>query len=582
MDRKFLIVNMLMAFCVANLFAGEKDLVSFDSIYPREIRKQGFQLTKSGPITITTAGAYYNSRSNAIILGYAWIIDSNSREKVWETRSERIRSKNIRATQQEEEVTLPAGVYEAYYSSFPYYRSHRDWDYDHDKSLGKIIVGLIKGFDFDELEGNDFDRICERFYLKINGDGFDLTDSALETLVQKNDKNALVHFFANHDDEYYEQGFELSGETELRIRATGELHEKGRYDYGWIIETESRQKVWQMDFHDTEPAGGASKNRKADQTITLEPGKYAAIFVTDDSHSPAEWNSPPPYDPDGWGMKISFTDTKERRNAALFDYQQSEKKNTILSITKVRDDAYQEQAFQVKKDGHFRIYALGEGRSGEMFDYGWIINAQTRERVWVMEYGDTDHAGGAYKNRVFDDVIFLKKGDYIACYQSDDSHAYGSWNANRPHDPRAWGMSIFIADKDMSLDDVKMINVDQDKNVIAKIWRVRNNANERVPFTLDKNSEIRVYALGEGSEGEMFDYGWIEKSNGTVVWEMRYRGTRHAGGAQKNRVFDDTIYLKAGDYVLYYESDGSHSFADWNATPPNNPKYWGVTLYKTE
>jgi hypothetical protein len=65
---------------------------------------------------------------------------------------------------------------------------------------------------------------------------------------------------------------------------------------------------------------------------------------------------------------------------------------------------------------------------------------------------------------------------------------------------------------------------------------------------------------------------------GRVVWEMTYRMTDHAGGANKNRVFNDTIALEAGEYTVHYESDGSHSFGHWNASPPDDAVNWGVTV----
>jgi hypothetical protein len=76
----------------------------------------------------------------------------------------------------------------------------------------------------------------------------------------------------------------------------------------------------------------------------------------------------------------------------------------------------------------------------------------------------------------------------------------------------------------------------------------------------------------------MYDYAWIEDDRGRVVWEMTYRKTDHAGGARKNRIFNDTISLDAGEYAVYYESDGSHSFKGWNAKPPSDRWNWGVTI----
>jgi hypothetical protein len=54
--------------------------------------------------------------------------------------------------------------------------------------------------------------------------------------------------------------------------------------------------------------------------------------------------------------------------------------------------------------------------------------------------------------------------------------------------------------------------------------------------------------------------------------------TDHAGGAKKNRVFNDTVHLDKGDYIVYYETDGSHSYEEWNSSPPTDPAAWGVTI----
>ncbi|MCA9735893.1 hypothetical protein KC799_27390, partial [candidate division KSB1 bacterium] len=528
------------------------------------------------------AGAYQKSHSNSIIFGYGWIINADTRELVWEMKSERIRSRHVKPDVQRDEITLDKGTYEVYYSSFPYYRSFNKWDYDEEYSLGKFIMGIIKGFDFDDWDEHDFDRLCEKFHIEVVADGQSLTQEDLSRLAEKRAESEIVHLFANRDEDYLEQGFELTHDTKIAISACGEMREDGRYDYGWIINADSRKKVWQMEFYDSEEAGGARKNRKVQETIELKKGRYAAIFVTDDSHSAEQWNSPPPYDPLSWGMRIRPADRDEKKYLKKFDYSKVAEQQTVVSLTKVRDGDYVEQAFRVEKPGLFRIYALGEGRAGDMFDYGWIIDAKSHKKVWEMEYDETEHAGGARKNRLYDDVIELDAGDYIACYQTDDTHAYGEWNATRPHDAQAWGLTIYLADKNLTPKDVEKIEMPEDENIIAKIWRVRDHAHKQVRFHLDKNSEIRVYAIGEGDRGEMFDYAWIEKENGRTVWEMRYRDTEHAGGATKNRVFDDTIFLGEGEYTLYYESDGSHSFNDWNSSPPRDPNYWGVTLYKVD
>ncbi len=102
----------------------------------------------------------------------------------------------------------------------------------------------------------------------------------------------------------------------------------------------------------------------------------------------------------------------------------------------------------MKKPMNLQIYAIGEGRDGEMFDYGWIVEAKTRKKVWEMRYRDTEHAGGSQKNRMFDDVVQLDKGSYLAYFVTDDSHSPYTWNSPPPYDPARWGMTIRVAEAD--------------------------------------------------------------------------------------------------------------------------------------
>jgi hypothetical protein len=230
-----------------------------------------------------------------------------------------------------------------------------------------------------------------------------------------------------------------------------------------------------------------------------------------------------------------------------------------------------------------RLYAIGEGRDGEMFDYGWIVAAKTHQKIWTINYYDTEHAGGGSKNRLIDETVQFDKGNYIAYFVTDDSHSYIRWNASPPFDRERWGLTIMAADENFNPAEVTAYEEKDDKSILAKLVRMRDHERRRESFTLTKDAKVRIYAIGEGSDGEMYDYGWIEdKSTGRVVWEMTYRMADHAGGARKNRAVDATISLKAGEYVVYYVTDGSHSFNDWNADPPHDPVNWGITVYALE
>ena len=99
-------------------------------------------------------------------------------------------------------------------------------------------------------------------------------------------------------------------------------------------------------------------------------------------------------------------------------------------------------------------------------------------------------------------------------------------------------------------------------------------------FTLRNEANIGIYAIGEGDSDTMYDYARIVDATGKTVWQMHYGNSEHAGGSKKNRLFNGTVRLPAGDYEAIYQTDDSHSFASWNSTPPTDPRNWGVTIYR--
>jgi hypothetical protein len=112
---------------------------------------------------------------------------------------------------------------------------------------------------------------------------------------------------------------------------------------------------------------------------------------------------------------------------------------------------------------------------------------------------------------------------------------------------------------------------------------VGDDADKEEEFRLDRTSRVRIYAIGEGQNREMVDYGWIEDAGtGNVLWEMAYSMTFHAGGARKNRMVNTSILLDKGDYKLHFKTDDSHSYGNWNVDPPEDQQYYGITLYRDE
>jgi len=112
---------------------------------------------------------------------------------------------------------------------------------------------------------------------------------------------------------------------------------------------------------------------------------------------------------------------------------------------------------------------------------------------------------------------------------------------------------------------------------LAELKEIKDNIDKSVPFSINQEKYIRIYAIGEGVNREMFDYGWITDNIGKVVWKMEFDETVNAGGDHKNRKVDTIISLPKGNYNLHYKSDDSHSYLDWNTVPPDG-WYWGIKI----
>lgn len=76
-----------------------------------------------------------------------------------------------------------------------------------------------------------------------------------------------------------------------------------------------------------------------------------------------------------------------------------------------------------------------------------------------------------------------------------------------------------------------------------------------------------------------YDYPLLTDTNGIIVWKMLNHSSKYAGGAEKNRFVDTTIFLNAGVYKLNYFTDESHSWNYWDDSPPNS-SFYGVKIFR--
>lgn len=564
-------------------------IVEIRDLSPQEYRSAGFVLTAPQELRVTAVGAEpwpekYDSPKDdrgqddeqTTWPAAAWILDARTRTVVWDMRAVETRRESTGLRRFTGSVRLPAGVYEV---QFAFYPAAAFWNVSGDSKLRDLVRlarrATVKGHYVE-------DGLYKEFGVKIEGSGREADPDELAAAREEFAKTSIATVTGERKASA-RKSFALTRTTDIEIYAIGEIRKDAPFDYGWIMDADKREPVWTMTYDNSEPAGGASKNRMVHETLRLEPGRYVAYFSSDDSHGPNDWNAVPSVDPEFWGMTLRVANAAARAAVLPFDYEPVPAGQTLVSLIRIGDDATKSAGFTLRRPMEVRVYALGEASGNDMVDYAWIVDAASHKRVWTMRYRDTEPAGGADKNRLFDAKMRLAAGSYLVYYRSDGSHSFDDWNAAPPAEAKYWGVSVFPASGRLNPADVAPFERPSGGAVVAQLVHMGNDEQAHTTFRLSRQTKVRVYALGEGSGDEMSDYGWIaDSATDRVVWEMQYDESEPAGGADKNRVFDGVITLPAGAYVLHYRSDGSHAYGDWNDDPPDDPESWGISVFRME
>ncbi len=412
-------------------------------------------------------------------------------------------------------------------------------------------------------------------------------------------------------------GLTLKGDASLKIKALGDgidnkkMSEMGMFAYGWIINAQTRERVWTMDLRNTDKV---KKGREFDDAVDLPNGDYEVYFVAY-AFGSSSWfsnyyinidrreTSPGSggtkkrgvfswfedfFDEDAakewlersklWGIEIALDDKVQYSTFT----PPRERKNVVFKSIGAGEKVRVRTGLQVKNPVTVGLYCFGElGNSGDIADYGWIINRKTRERVWAMEKRNCAPAGGAKKNIVFDGTVALIPGDYVLNYITDDSHSSIDWNGAPPDDPLNYGITMYVSDpKDAA--SISLTSGEEKDEALIRLTGIGDDEFRSSTFTLKKESSLRIYAVGERmySRSEMADHGWIINARTREkVWTMDPDGTEPAGGDDKNRMADEIVTLPAGTYTVFFSTDDSHAYNDWNSDPPVDEEHYGITIY---
>ncbi|WP_257306346.1 hypothetical protein [Geothrix campi] len=427
----------------------EPRIVSLKGFEAVEVRQQGFTLPRAMNIHVYAKGGGLRSLMHAQrdnpLFAYGWILNATTREVVWQMDGANTkRDWDYRVADQY--LELPAGSYEAYFANHGFGQSllFAQWTRNIDRRAlhteqSERRRGFLAAFGADQASLlRHWQQQVGNYGLEIylpGGDAGEVT--SFEAPLRW--KNIVVSLSANTDNGHWLQVFHVKKPVTLHLYAEGEGSGRRLHDYGWIIEARTRARVWEMSADKAQFAGGAPKNRRQVETIQLPAGDYEAVFVTDDSHSPADWNAAPPCDPGLYGLTLTVPATADLAAVTL---TKPLTWPVLAELVRVGDAQDRSTAFTLAAAQPVRVYAIAESSGDEMADEAWIEDASGKH-VWTLEYIRTRHAGGASKNRLADEVVSLPKGAYTLRFRTDDSHAYGRWNSDAPWDPEHYGVTLY-------------------------------------------------------------------------------------------------------------------------------------------
>ena len=377
----------------------------------------------------------------------------------------------------------------------------------------------------------------------------------------------------------------------------------------WILDAGTRRAVWSLDARERDLAPDDRYLRVASERLRLAPGRYVLYLF-----GGTQWRHEAPFRSFG-NVLNDIADLINRDNPGQDPQPYLDRcfvavspapgapagalaplpatagatapgdpsAGALLDLTRAPGDTVLARAFRLARPTalRLRVYAEAARDSTRLHDWAWIENAATGAPAWLLDGSATRRAGGAHKNRLFEGEVRLPAGDYVARFVTDDTHAWGAWNAAPPVDPDAWGLALFpgagCAPGD--LQPLALDAVRRGPGRLAVLTMARNDEDRRQEFTLVQPARVRIEALLEGPGDRMSDRAWIaESATGRKVWNLDYDVTKPAGGAAKNRSFDGEIDLPAGRYTAHVRCDDSHAFGAWNADPPPEPWRWGMTV----
>ena len=405
--------------------------------------------------------------------------------------------------------------------------------------------------------------------------------------------------------------FAIDSSVEVAVEAVGCVP-KLSDEYlatAWILDSGTRHAVWSLDARERDLAPDDRYLRVANERLRLAPGRYVLYLF-----GGTQWRHEAPFrsfsnvlndiadlinrdnpgqDPQSYLDRcfVALSPAPGAPANALSPLPTTAdatapgdpSAGALLDLCRAPGDTVLARAFRLARPTtlRLRVYAEAARDSTHLHDWAWVEDAATGAPAWLLDGSATSRAGGARKNRLFEGEVRLPAGDFVARFVTDDTHAWGAWNAAPPFDPDAWGLALFPG-AGCAPGDLQPLALDAVRHSpgrLAVLTMARDDEDRRQEFTLVQPARVHIEALLEGPGDSMSDRAWIaESGTGRKVWNLDYEATKPAGGAAKNRSFTGEIDLPAGRFTAHVRCDDSHAFGAWNADPPPEPWRWGLMV----
>ncbi|MFK7844195.1 MAG: hypothetical protein AB8G77_02765 [Rhodothermales bacterium] len=622
-------ITLLLLYRVVGGPPPREGLVVLERMDAKTLHHRSFEVERTIKVSVEGNGSFQSlEASDGAMAAYGWVINAETREPIWTMSPQNTTRIKGTLAEVKDVLKLEAGTYHLMFASYGdelrgrLDRSSRaDADWEEDEGEWHIVMNLVEGKETD-IRTVHLDKDDEVSY-----EG--------ERLVWRSEPvgNNTTRSFL----------FRLAEKTSFRIRATGE-HSEDVNDFGYIEDQITGRRVWEMDFSNSLPAGGVAENRRVQQEVFLDAGIYKVAYQTDATHAYESWKGNPPFDPMSWGLVMTTRDTSDP--IAAFDpweigepaismtpFRDHQLKATSFKITEKKKVALFGMG-EMKRNDRYDYGWIERSHAGSLN----LSNNDDRHpdadySVWEMTYEESMPAGGDDSNRRVLAFVDLMPDDYTLYYRTDGSHSFEDWSNGEPAEGEKWGISLFPLNeaertKIQVLAQIDLSNMDDNNDddyeegddehdgfdievnvgditvapefpvavqppstlsfnpsdIVLSMNKLGSEVTVQKPLELQGWSRLNIVAVGEITmSGNRYDYGYIVKAeNGEVVWEMNLENTQPAGGDEANRIFDGTIDLAAGSYIVHFKTDGTHAFGDFNTPAPMIPEAWGITIARAE